>query len=336
MPRTIPLIRAANVLPLVGWLEKNRFPTSELLKSADLDYWFALSPFDPVPTQNVVQLIGDMAKTHGSDVGSRIVSEASLIELGFIGAVALGARTPAEALERVQIALPMHSSHETVKTEMDTSSLWVEECLTFKVEPAALHAIHVLFSSLIQQLCRLTGMQQPLLRKIEMCSHPERGTDYLENTFGCPVVPSNSQIVRIEIDRNVAFRSFRNIARDRSVQLLKRNIPPLSEDPSLAASVRSVISSMLFGGEPSINRVAGSAGMSVRSLQRRLSEEGTSFSTELDKVRTRLALEHLGVQDISLSDLSERLGYSDQSALSRAIRRLAGKAPTKLTKPASD
>lgn len=336
MPRTIPLIRAANVLPLVGWLEKNRFPTNELLKSSDLEYWFALSPFDPVPTQNVVQLIGHMANAHGSDVGSRIASEASLIELGFIGAVALGARTPAEALQRVQIAMPMHSSHETVNTEAGTSSLWVEECLTFQVEPAALHAIHVLFSSLIQQLCCLTGMQQPVLRKIEMCSHPERGTDYLENTFGCPVLPSTSQIVRIEIDRSIAFNPFRKIARDRSVQLLKRNIPPLSEDPSLAASVRSVVSSMLFGGEPSIDRVARSAAMSVRSLQRRLSDEGTSFSTELDKVRTRLALQHLREQDISLADLSERLGYSDQSALSRAVRRLAGKPPTKLTKLTSE
>ncbi|CUH42908.1 hypothetical protein [Ruegeria atlantica] len=149
MPRTIPLIRAANVLPLVSWLEKNRIPSPDYLEAADLAYWFTLSPIDPIPTINAIQLLGSMAEVHGPDIGAQIVNDASLIELGYIGAVALGARTPFEALQRIQLAIPMHSSHESIKITSKSESVSVVEYLKFNVEPAELHAIHVLFSSLI-------------------------------------------------------------------------------------------------------------------------------------------------------------------------------------------
>ena len=89
MPKTIPLIRAANVLPLVRWLETNRLGTADYLNAADLEYWFALSPFDSIPTINAIELLSGIAKRNGPDVGARIVTEASLVELGYIGVVAL-------------------------------------------------------------------------------------------------------------------------------------------------------------------------------------------------------------------------------------------------------
>ena len=331
MPKTIPLIRAANVLPLVRWLETNRLGTADYLNAADLEYWFALSPFDSIPTINAIELLSGIAKRNGPDVGARIVTEASLVELGYIGVVALGARTPLEALTRIQMSIPMHSTHENIKLEQhENSTLIVVERLLFKVDAASLHAIHVLFSSMVQQLCRFTGMKPPLLTNIEMCAHPEYGTAYLEDFFGCPVTESDAPTIRITINQSVAHNPFRNLARDRMPQLSKMEISPLADDRSLSASVRSVISSMLHGGEPNLERVARSSGLSVRSFQRRLNEEGTSFSEELDKVRTTLALAHLGSSDISLPELSERLGYSAQSSLTRAVRRLTGRTPSQL------
>ncbi len=247
MANTIPFIRAANVLPLVRWLEVNCFETMAYLEAADSAYWFARSPLDPVPTLSAIQLIGDMARDHGPDIGARIETEASLTELGFIGEVALGASTPTEALRRIQFAISLHSSHEMLRNVADDRNIRVAESLTFKTDPASLHAVHVMFSSFMQQLCGFTGMQRPFLSRVELCAHPEYGARYLEGHFGCEVVEAKASSITITIDRRIAGNRFRNVARDRIAQLASRAIPRLAEDQTRAASVRGSVANFLDG-----------------------------------------------------------------------------------------
>ena len=70
--------------------------------------------------------------------------------------------------------------------------------------------------------------------------------------------------------------------------------------------------------------VAAHLGISLRSLERHLAGEGTSFRElreESLKARLELLLRN---SDDSLATIAERLGYSDESALSRATRRWHG------------
>lgn len=328
MPRSIPLIRAANVLPIVRYLEANGADAAAFLEGADLGYWFALRPEDPVPMLGAIRMLRDVARVHGPDVGARIVSQASIGELAFIGRVALGARTPAEALARVSMAIPLHSSHEIIRIDQNRDSVTVVQTLTVPVEDEALHAVHVLFCSMVTQLCRFTGLLPPLLARIEAQPHPEVGLDDLIALFGPRVTPSGDRTLRITLDAHVAHNPFRVVARDRIGSASGVSVPPLAEDPGLAASVRPVIAAMLHGGEPTVERVARAGDMSVRTLQRRLGEEGTSFTAELDRVRRHLAVSLLQSPELDLADLSERLGYSSTSTLSRAVRRLVGDSPS--------
>lgn len=330
MTQTVPLIRAANILPLVRWIEENRLDTDGYLESADLGYWFALSPHDPVPLLNGIDLLRRLACDHGPEVGSRIVNQASIAELGFIGGVALGARTPFEALNRLSFAMPMHSSHEVFRVSQQDDQVVVHHVIGFSTDPESLHAIHVLLTSMIQQVLRFTGLQPPLLRQVDMVPHPEFGLSRVEPDLSNRVRAAKKPALTISIDLAVASNPFRVVARDRSLNVRIARIPPLAEDRSLAASVRPVIAAMLHGGEPTLERMARAYGRSVRTLQRRLADEGTSFSEQLDLVRRDLALALLDEEDLSLADLSERLGYSAQSALTRAVRRLTGHTPSQL------
>lgn len=329
MARTIPLIRAANVLPLVRFVEANGQEAARFLDAADLGYWFALAPEDPVPMLNAIALLRDIAREHGPDVGTRIVSQASVAELAFIGRVALGARSPAEAMKRVAMAIPLHSSHEIVRAEAGGAGFTITERITAPVDAEALHAVHVLFCSMIRQLCLFTGLQPPLLARIEAQPHPEVGVADLAQHFGTEVRPSRDGALRITLAPHVAQNPFRVVARDRLANARPQNIPPLAEDATLAGSVRPVIAAMLHGGEPTVERLAHAGGMSVRTMQRRLSEEGTSFSAEIDRVRRGLAVSLLQSQDMALDELSERLGYASSATLSRAVRRLVGESPTR-------
>ena len=70
--------------------------------------------------------------------------------------------------------------------------------------------------------------------------------------------------------------------------------------------------------------VAMALGISLRSLERHLADEGTSFRALRDEhLKSRLD-GLLRNTDHSLAAIAERLGYSDESALSRATRRWHG------------
>lgn len=74
--------------------------------------------------------------------------------------------------------------------------------------------------------------------------------------------------------------------------------------------------------------VAAALGMSVRSLQRRLSELGVSYLSLVQVVRTDLARAYLLEDRYSVTEIAFRLGFDDASAFSRAFRRWTGVSPT--------
>lgn len=88
-----------------------------------------------------------------------------------------------------------------------------------------------------------------------------------------------------------------------------------------AAARRAIEQAIRFGGSTAEDHVARALGMGMRTLRRRLAEEGTSLRIVLDGVRLEIATERLGRPHASLAELALELGFSDQTALSRAFRR---------------
>ena len=62
--------------------------------------------------------------------------------------------------------------------------------------------------------------------------------------------------------------------------------------------------------------------------QRRLAEEGTSFTNLVDDTRRELARQSLCCGELSLKMLSFQLGFSEPSAFYRACKRWFGMAPS--------
>ena len=91
--------------------------------------------------------------------------------------------------------------------------------------------------------------------------------------------------------------------------------------------VREQIRQRLLYGEPALEEVAELLGMTSWSLQRRLREQGLSFSQLVDNVRRELANRYLREPQLPISQLALLLGYSETSAFSRAFRRWFGISP---------
>jgi AraC-like DNA-binding protein len=95
---------------------------------------------------------------------------------------------------------------------------------------------------------------------------------------------------------------------------------------TFAAQVRKVILQQLALGESSPIVVAAQLGTSARSLQRRLSLEGTTFEAVKDDLRRELAIRKLSMPG-PFGDIVESLGYSEASVLTRSCYRWFGDSP---------
>ena len=91
--------------------------------------------------------------------------------------------------------------------------------------------------------------------------------------------------------------------------------------------VRRLLNEALRGGDPGLSTVSKRLGLSVRSLQRKLKENGTSHQGLLDDLRHELSREYLLQSGMSVVDVAFLLGFSDPSAFHRAFRRWTGLTP---------
>lgn len=101
-------------------------------------------------------------------------------------------------------------------------------------------------------------------------------------------------------------------------------------DGDLAAQVRHLIGRTLPTGHATTVTVAAHLGLHTRTLQRWLAREGNTFEALLDDVRRERALRHLTGSDIPIGQIAARLGYSQQSALTRASLRWFGASPRRV------
>ena len=95
----------------------------------------------------------------------------------------------------------------------------------------------------------------------------------------------------------------------------------------LAGSLRLVLRAYLPDGSPSLQQAARLAGTSVRTLQRRLKDQGTTYSELLEGLRHDLAIYLLRDPDQEASAVSRGLGYRDPAIFTRAFRRWTGTTP---------
>jgi AraC-like DNA-binding protein len=77
----------------------------------------------------------------------------------------------------------------------------------------------------------------------------------------------------------------------------------------------------------SLDTIADKMFLTPRTIQRKLSKEGSSFKKILEEARCSLAVDFLQTTPITIEDIASKLGYNDASAFSHAFKRWTGKSP---------
>ena len=100
------------------------------------------------------------------------------------------------------------------------------------------------------------------------------------------------------------------------------------EQADIVGRVRYAIRQLLTSASVSDEKVASVVDTNVRTLHRRLSQEGHTFRALLQDVRMDLARRYIGDDRYNVTEVAFMLGYSDTSAFSRAFRTWFGDTPT--------
>ncbi len=85
-------------------------------------------------------------------------------------------------------------------------------------------------------------------------------------------------------------------------------------------------------GEPNQKVIAGLMNISSRQLRRKLHELGTNYSQVLLDVRHEMAKKYLCQNKLALSEITQLLGFSDQSNFTKAFKRWQGETPVAFRK----
>lgn len=331
MSTLIPLIRASPLVAYVKWLETRGRPVDEYLAAVGVAIDPVSDPDRCVPFRSVVTFMRDAADREDlPDLAWRVVTGSSVAELGFLGRIALGGSTVAEGLKLVSQAMPDYCTHEMFDLVEHAGGGALRVRFTLDLDPATRHHAQLVTLSLVTSFCASARARPPYFEAVAMMPHPVVGLTHLPPGIARSVRVASDDVMRVTFAATVL-----------QAHLPRRDPAPpdappcghsasLLEQARLQNAARMIVAAMVAEGRPSAGILAAAAGMTPRTLQRRLAADGTSFAALVDDARREAALTAIASSTAPLAEISASLGYSSPSALTRAVRRWTDHPPRDL------
>ena len=313
-------------LMLLHYAEQQGLDRIVLLEKSGLTEDTIADPDARVPTRQMVRLWQTLIDELDDPLlGLNVGAGPCVSEFGLVGYAMLYSDTLLDALSR--LARYQRILSEAIRfTLNETSDSYV---LAWVMQPALMALRHPVESNmhLVMRAAReLTGSGiSPLA--VELPTPPPANLAEYKKIIGCPI---SFGCDRAAILWRPEQMQLQTVAADDALvgyldELAKIAVGPLDSGlDSATTAVRRTLWSLLPSGRPSIWRTASEMGVSVRTLQRRLSDEGSSFSAVLDTLRRDVTTELMADGRQPAADISFLLGYSEPSAFYRAYRRWRG------------
>lgn len=151
-----------------------------------------------------------------------------------------------------------------------------------------------------------------------------------ERVFKCPV-DYNGELVSMyfrmeDVEQKVITSNYALL--QVLVQHAQEKLAAIETETGFTTVVKRSIMNMVKPQFPTIEEVAASLNLSVRSFQRKLKEFGKTYKELLDEVRLDLATAYLKKPDLSISEIAYLLDYSEPSAFNRSFKRWTGQTPS--------
>lgn len=274
------------------------------------------------------QTLNDCAQAlDDASLGQRLGASFTVSRLGPLGYVLQSCPTLGDAVARLQQYerlvndinhLHLEQGHDEVHlvwgAERGRPGALVDECA---------------IATLVAVTREITGLREAAPTRIDFINPPSPDQADHAAWFGCPL-RYQQPLTRVVIPSAWLTIPLKN-ADAMLAQLLSAQVDALlaqlPDSDALIEQVRRHIAQA--GARPAgqAASVAQALAVSERTLHRRLLALGTSYRQLREETLSHLACGYLRDQRLTLTEISELLGFSEQSAFSRAFRQWLGVSP---------
>lgn len=286
-----------------------------------------------VPLQAAFDLLAESAERTGmQDIGLRAAEYQDISMLGPLALAMQNCPTVAESLacltrflyvQSPALAMSMHSRSDavagTIDLRYDPSGGG-----KLRVSPQVFdHGIAIAHSTL-----RMLAADRYALLAVSLPFVPKGGTLAHQRFFGVPVRTGQAHCAlhfdaaMLAAPVHEAKATLRNIATDYLTQHFAQ------PDAAVAARVHLALRHCLGSRFVDKAAVAATLGLHPRTLQRRLTQEGTSFESIRDEVRRDAAIRYLKDTQYPIVEVAGLVGFSEQSTFTRFCRQKIGDTPS--------
>ena len=335
MPHASPIqgapqgtVLAAVVADVINAAESLGVSRAELLTAAGLDASQLSDPDERIP---VVADIAVWVTLSSRPIGLALGERLGANSMGAVGYAMQHGRTVGEALAWIQrfraVLHPELIAHTEVRDTPVARRLVFSKPMagpfTALREPvyAYASATRALLRGLTGEAIDARSLTYPMPKPSDSATH--------EEWFRCPVAWGGTQF-EMTFDASVLDRPLpRNDERLFAylAQQAERLLTAIPQNESITTQVRREVTTALASGEAQQSMVARRLAMTPRTMQRRLSAEGTSFAEIVEAVRRERAELLLSDDNLTASEVAFLLGFSEPAAFFRAFRRWTGETP---------
>lgn len=313
------LVRAAALTGYFSVAEDLRLDTVPLLRSSGLTRAMLENPEQMLPARPVIRLLEESAEAAGClTFGLRMAERRGLADLGMVSLLIAHQSTLRDALSVLTQFRNRINSTLVLRVEEFEGMVLLREHFALD-PPMPSRQADDLALGVLDRMCRnvLGADWQPIAISLPYEPPPPSERPVYQRLFSCPV-EFNSDFEGILLNRADLDR--RNARSDPALALHARKLVSTMVDPGERTMVEEVEQAILLlmpAGRAAIETVADTLGINVRTLQRRLADEGTSFSLVLNRARVREVTRLFEHRRHRLTDIAHMLGYGSLGAFSR-------------------
>jgi AraC-like DNA-binding protein len=328
-----PIIRANVLASVVAELVRQGAEVEGLLRSHIETVETIRNPYQEIPLSRYVAFFEAAAAEVGDPyLGAQLGGRFQPEELGPLGVVFMAAPSLQTALNRLGFFLQAWQGGTTVELEVRSETAdWIYQIEDPAIRPRRQDAEFSL-SATCGFIRNLLGPRWTPL-EVHFEHSPPEGFDPARNPltriFRAPIL-FNQSVNRVVLDRADLGRQVAT-GKQTIAPYLEQHLRDLmvgaSDDEPLSSQVSYLIAKRLGRRPLDLRSLAHELGVSTRTLQRRLAEEGVSLRELIRDQRARIAEPLLQGKGASIMSIAHNVGYADPTAFSRAFKAWRGRSP---------
>ena len=290
--------------------------------------WHFCDPDDVVPTHHIYRFMDKAARSLGiRTFGLMVGTQNRFATLGAYGKLVANAPTPFDSFRTSSRLLPLHTSDARNWMTGTDKEVWLCRSQFGGPQVGRREMEQYVLMRLIEHVGSAAG---PSWRPAKVCLQTHEAPDpELREALGDPVIRIDQKITAIAVPHALLAQPIRRqgSAPKALTDAEERRLRDTAPGSSFVDTLRQLTETLLKEEPPKIETMAEIAGLSVRSLQRRLAKNGVSHSEILDQARYKAAARLLEGGHQRITDIGMELGYADSAHFTRAFKRWAGVAP---------